>query len=50
MPYKKGPHKPGSSNPMQKGLRRQKLHKNQNNVGDPENEPQYENFDGEPIK
>lgn len=26
--------KEGSNNPMQKGLRRQKLHRDQNNVGD----------------
>lgn len=42
--------KPGSINPMQKGARRQKLHSNQNNVGDPKNEPQYENFESKPIK
>lgn len=43
-------HKPGSNNPFQKGARRQKLHGNQNNVGDPKNKPQYENFEGEPIE
>ena len=37
------------NNPMQKGMRRQKLHDNQNNVGNPRNKSQYKNFDGEPI-
>ena len=41
--------KPGSNNPMQKGKRRQKLHENQNNVGNPKKPSEYENFDGEPI-
>lgn len=50
MPYKEGPHKAGSSNPIQKGARRQKLHSNQNNIGNPKNEPEYEDFDGKPIK
>jgi len=50
MPRKDGPHKPGSSNPMQKGSRRQRLHANQNDVGDPKNAPKYENFDGVPIE
>lgn len=42
--------KNGSSNPMQKGERRQRLHKNQNDVGDPKNKPQYKNFDGNSIE
>ena len=50
MSTKDGIHKPGSSNPEQKGLRRQKLHSSQNNIGDSKNIPQYENFDGKPIK
>lgn len=50
MPHKDGQHKPGSSNPMQKGERRQRLHANQDNVGNPKNKPQYENFDGNPIE
>lgn len=50
MSTKDGIHKPGSCNPEQKGLRRQKLHSNQNNVGNSKNEPQYENFEGKPIK
>ncbi|NRT89380.1 clostri-philic family protein [Clostridium beijerinckii] len=50
MPRKDGPHKPGSSNPMQKGVRRRRLHANQDNVGDSKNRPEYENFDGEPIE
>ena len=33
MPRKDGPHKPGSSNPMQKGVRRRRLHANEDNVG-----------------
>ncbi|OOM77695.1 clostri-philic family protein [Clostridium sp. BL-8] len=45
-----GVHKPGSCNPEQKGLRRQKLHRSQNDVGNSKNKPQYENFDGEPIE
>ena len=50
MPRKDGPHKPGSSNPMQKGMRRQRLHAKQNDVGNSKIEPQYQNFDGEPIE
>lgn len=42
--------KHGADNPSQKGLRRQKLHKNQNNVGNPQNDSKFENFNGEPIK
>lgn len=41
--------KEGSCNPMQKGDRRQRLHKNQNNVGNPKNKPQYKNFEGNEI-
>lgn len=44
MPRKDGPHKLGSSNPMQKGVRRRRLHANQDNVGDPKNRPEYEKF------
>lgn len=43
-------HKPGSCNPEQKGLRRQKIHSGQNDVGNSKNEPQYENFEGKPIE
>lgn len=50
MSTKDGIHKPGSINPIQKGARRQNLHSTQNNVGNPKNEPEYENFNGEPIK
>ncbi|EOR20505.1 MULTISPECIES: clostri-philic family protein [Clostridium] len=39
-----------SKNPMQKGLRRQKLHENQNNIGNDKNKNEYTDFDGEPIK
>ena len=42
--------RPGANNPMQKGKRRQKLHENQNNVGDPKNKPEYKNFNGKPIE
>ncbi|WP_346889369.1 clostri-philic family protein [Clostridium sp. UBA1056] len=44
--------KPGAnvSNPMQKGERRQRLHKNQNNVGDPQNKPEFKDFNGNSIK
>lgn len=41
-------HKPNNS--LQKGERRQKLHKNKNNVGNSKNPPEYENFEGEPIE
>jgi hypothetical protein len=49
MSTKDGIHKPGSANPIQKGMRRQKLHSNQDNVGNPKNPPEYENFNGKPI-
>ena len=42
--------KPGSSNPMQKGTRRQKLHENQNIVGNPKKSSGYEDFNGNPIE
>ncbi len=42
--------KPGSNNPMQKGKRRQKLHDEQNNRGEPQKKPQYRDFDGNPVK
>lgn len=35
------PNKPGSNNPMQKGLRRQKLHNKQNDVGNPKKDDYY---------
>jgi hypothetical protein len=35
---------------MQKGLRRQKLKGNQDNVGNAKNRSEYKNFDGEEIK
>ena len=37
-------------NPLQKGTRRQKLHKNQDNVGNDENRAEYTDFNGKPIK
>ncbi|MDD5794135.1 clostri-philic family protein [Clostridium sp. HCP1S3_B4] len=42
--------KPGINNPMQKGKRRQKLHDNQNNVGDPKQKSYYTTFDGKEIE
>ncbi len=42
--------KPGSNNPQQKGKRRQKLHDEQNNRGEPQKKPQYRDFDGNPVK
>ena len=44
--------KPGANvnNPMQKGKRRQKLHENQNNVGDSQNKPEFKDFNGNSIK
>lgn len=38
-----------SMNPMQKGTRRQKLHQDQDNVGNDKNPPAYKSFDGEPL-
>jgi len=43
------PHKPGSSNPIQKGARRQNLNNKQNDVGNSKNKPEYQNFEGKPI-
>lgn len=37
-------------NGMQKGERRQKLHKNQDNVGNPRKPSYFENHDGNSIK
>ena len=42
--------KNGSSNPIQKGERRQRLHGNQDNVGNPKNKSQYKNFNGDTIE
>ena len=42
--------KKNSINPLQKGERRQKLHRDQNNVGN-DNEPSFfENHDGKPLE
>ena len=38
------------NNPMQKGERRQKLKRNQDDVGNNKNVPEYKDFDGNPIK
>lgn len=43
------PQKDNLGNPMQKGKRRQKLHEDQNNVGDPKNKSGYTDFNGNPI-
>jgi hypothetical protein len=42
--------KEGSINPIQKGTRRQKLHENQNNVGNDKNVNEYTDFNGSSIK
>lgn len=42
--------KNGSKNPLQKGTRRQKLHENQNNVGNDKNVTEYTDFNGSSIK
>ncbi|MEG1256768.1 clostri-philic family protein [Clostridium sp.] len=36
--------KEGACNPMQKGERRQRLHKDQNNLGDPKKKPENEDL------
>lgn len=33
----------------QKGKRRQKLHEDQNNIGNPQNKNEYKDFDGNSI-
>ncbi|MGL5354383.1 MAG: clostri-philic family protein [Clostridium sp.] len=38
------------NNPMQKGERRQKLKKSQDDVGNNKNVPEYKDFDGNPIR
>jgi hypothetical protein len=35
---------------MQKGERRERLHKNQDNRGDDKNKPGYKDFNGNPIE
>lgn len=42
--------KPGSNNPQQKGKRRQKLHEEQNNRGEPQKKSSYRDFTGNPVK
>lgn len=39
-----------TNNGPQKGERRQRLHANQNNVGNSQNAPEYQTHDGKPIK
>lgn len=41
--------KEGSNNPLQKGERRQRLSKSQNNVGNPKNKSQFTDFKGNSI-
>ncbi|MGL4569890.1 MAG: clostri-philic family protein [Clostridium sp.] len=43
------PKKDNLGNPMQKGERRQRLHQNQDNVGNAKNEPKYKSFDGKDL-
>lgn len=42
--------KPFVSNPMQKGERRQRVKKNQNDVGNDKNVNEYKDFNGNVIK
>ena len=35
--------------PKQKGARIQRLHENQNNIGNDMNKPEYTDYDGNPI-
>ena len=37
-------------NQTERGLRRQKLHKNQNNIGNDKNPPEYKSMDGEDLE
>lgn len=37
-------------NNTKRGLRRQKIHNNQNNVGNDKNPPEYKTMDGEEIE
>lgn len=41
--------KKNSINPLQKGERRQRLHKDQDNVGNDKNKSEYKDFNGNPI-
>ena len=41
--------KKNSINPLQKGERRQRLHKDQDNVGNDKNKSDYKDFNGNPI-
>ena len=41
--------KKNSINPLQKGERRQRLNKKQDNVGNDKNKPEYKDFDGNPL-
>ncbi|GAB6167841.1 hypothetical protein JCM1393_03010 [Clostridium carnis] len=39
-----------SNNSIQDGERRQRLHGNQNNIGNKKNKAEYTDFNGNPIK
>lgn len=41
--------KKNSINPLQKGERRQRLHKDQDNIGNDKNKPEYKDFNGNSI-
>ncbi|VYU01839.1 Uncharacterised protein [Clostridium tertium] len=41
--------KKNSINPLQKGERRQRLNKKQDNVGNDKNKSEYKDFDGNPL-
>ena len=41
--------KKNSINPLQKGERRQRLHKDQDNVGNDKNKAEYKDFNGNSI-
>ena len=42
--------KMATMNQTERGLRRQKLHKNQNNIGNDKNPPEYKSMDGEDLE
>lgn len=43
------PKKDNLGTPMQKGERRQRLHKKQNNIENDKNQSEYKDFDGNPL-
>ena len=42
--------KNGNNESNRKRLRRQKIHKNQNNIGNDKNPPEYKSMDGEDLE